>query len=319
MDKYFKKKFEVQKKVLLIFVSVLAFLIFAYLAGDINWMGDILLFIELISSVLAIVVGALALVRFYTKKTKLSFLVLGIGFLLVGLLESIYIVSAMNGFGNLLNYSSNEMFPLNMVLSNGFLSVIFFISYLVRKDYNNENSKQEKGIALGIVSVFVILVSIFLLFTNILSGYQGYLPAVVGGLLSMLMAIISIFGYWKSNTWKYEAFEYWLLFALIFVLISNIFFLPILNLEYDLMIKFSVFARFMSYVLLLIGFLVSVYEMSMREQQYLESLRKKNELLLKSKNNIEEAYMLLRKEKWQIARGKGKVKDILKHAIEDED
>jgi hypothetical protein len=57
----------------------------------------------------------------------------------------------------------------------------------------------------------------------------------------------------------------------------------------------------------------------MREQQYLESLRKKNELLLKSKNNIEEAYMLLRKEKWQIARGKGKVKDILKNAIEDED
>jgi hypothetical protein len=319
MNRYSEQKFEVHKKVLLIFVSVLAFLIFAYLAGDIIWMKDILLLIELISSILAIVVGVLALVRFYTRKSRLSFLVLGIGLLLVGVLEGVQIIASLNGFENLLSYSSGEMFPLTIVLSRGFLSIIFFLSYLVRKDYDNSNSKQEKGIALAVISIFAILISIFLLFTNVLSGYQEYIPAVIGGLLSMVLILFSIFGYWRGNTWKYEAFEYWLLFSLVFLLISNIFFLPILNLEYDLMMKFSVFANFLSYVLLFVGFLMSFYEMSMREQEYLKSLREKNELILKSKKNVEEAYMLLRKEKWQIAKKESKVKDILKNVIEDED
>ena len=93
MDEYSDKKFEVNKKMLLILITVLAFLIFAYISGSIVWMKDILLFVELISALLAIFIGTLALVRFYTKKSRLTFLLLGIGFLFVGVLEVVQIVS----------------------------------------------------------------------------------------------------------------------------------------------------------------------------------------------------------------------------------
>jgi hypothetical protein len=318
MDDYSEKKFEMHKKVLLIFIALLAFLIFAYLSGEVSWMKDILQFIQLISSIFALFIGVLALLRFYTKKSKLSFLVLGIGFLFVGFLDIFQLLVSLNGFKDFLSYSEAEIFPLSMVLSRFFLAVIFFLSYIVRKDYENPDEKKEKRISIVIVGIFLVLITIFLLFTNVLSMYQDYLPAIVGGILSLVMLAFSVFGYWKANVWKYEAFEYWTMFAIIFLLISSIFFLPFLNLEYRLLSIFSVLAQFLSYVLMLVGFLVSIYEMYSRETEYLEELKEKNESILKAKNSIEDAYLLLRNEKWEIARGKGKGKmeGILKDVIE---
>ena len=321
MDDYSEKKFEMHKKVLLIFITVLAFLIFAYLSGEISWMKDTLRFIQLISSIFALFIGVLALLRFYTKKSKLSFLVLGIGFLFVGFLDIFQLLISLNSFRDLFTYSEAEIFPLSMVLSKFFLAVIFFLSYIVRKDYENPDEKKEKKISIVVVGVFLILITVFLLFTNVLSGYQEYVPAIVGGILSLVMLSFSIFGYWRSNQWKYEPFDYWIMFAMIFLLISSIFFLPFLNLEYRLLSIFSVLAQFLSYLLVLIGFLVSIYEMYSREAEYLNELKEKNETILKAKNSVEDAYLLLRKEKWDIARGKGKgeLEDILKNVIEGKD
>lgn len=323
MDDYSEKKFEMHKKVLLLFIIVLAFLIFAYLSGEISWMQDILLFVQLIASLTAVFIGLLALVRFYTKKSKLTYLVLGLGFLFVGFLDSIQIFSSLNSFQDLLASSSTEIFPLTMVLSKAFLSVIFFLSYVVRKDYENPDRKKEKRILLIVVSIFVILMTVFLLLTNILDNYQEYLPAVIGGVLSIVLLLASIVGNWRENTWKYESFEYWEIFSMVFLLISCIFFLPFLNLEYELLSLFSVFAQCFSYVLLLIGFLVSIYEMYSRESEYLKELKEKNESILEAKNSVEDAYLLLRKEKWDIARGKGKdemegiLKDVMGSKNED--
>jgi len=303
MDDYSEKKFEMHRKVLLIFITVLAFLIFAYLSGEVSWMKDILQFVELISSIFAIFIGVLALLRFYTKKSKLSFLVLGIGFLFVGFLDIFQLLISLNGFKDLLTAAPGEIFPLGMVLSKVFLAVIFFLSYIVRKDYENPDEKKEKRISIIIVSIFFVVITAFLLFTNVLSMYQEYLPAIVGGVLSLVMLSFSILGYWRANMWKYEAFEYWAMFSMIFLLISSIFFLPFLNLEYRLLSIFSIFAQFLSYILMLIGFLVSIYEMYSRETEYLKELKGKNETILKAKNSVEDAYLLIRKEKWQIAKG----------------
>ena len=318
MDDYSEQKFEMHKKVLLVFISVLAFLIFAYLSGEISWMKDILQFLQLISSIFAIFIGILALLRFYTKKSKLSFLVLGIGFLFVGLLDIFQLLVSLNGFQDLLNYSEAEIFPLSMVLPKFFLAVIFFLSYIVRKDYENPDEKKEKKISILIVGIFLIAITVFLLFSNVVSISQDYLPAVVGGVLSLVMLSFSIFGYWRTNVWKYESFEYWAMFSMIFLLVSSIFFLPFLNLEYRLLSIFSIFAQFFSYILMLIGFLVSIYEMYSRETECLKELKEKNETILKAKNSVEDAYLLLRNEKWEIARGKGKGKmeGILKDVIE---
>jgi len=303
MKKEFNEKYEITKKILLILITCFAFLTFAYASGAISWMQDIVLFVELLSSVLAVFIGVLALLRFYTRKSRLNLLLIGVGFLFVGVLEIVQILFSLNGFGSLFSYVPSEVFPLSMILSKGFLSATLFLSWFVRKDYENPNSGKEKGIYLGIIFLFVLIISAFLLFTNVMEGSREYVPAIIGGVLSMLLLLLGIVGYLRSRNWVYDLFEYWLIFAMIFLLISTIFFIPFLNLEYDLMIKFSVFARFFSYILMLIGFLVSIYEMYRSEAEYLEVLKKKNEQLIKTKNSVEEAYLLIRKEKWDIAKG----------------
>lgn len=316
MDDYSDKKFEVQKKMLLMLIAVLAFLIFAYLSGTVSWITDTLLFVQLISAIFSMFIGLLALVRFYTKKSKLSFLVVGVGFILISFLEGFQLVSSVSSFKSLFSYSSTELFPLSMVLSMSFLAVIFFLSFLVRKEREKGGEKKEKVVYISIVSSFVLMFGIFTLFTNIFSSYHEYVPALIGGILSMLMFVLSILGYWRANTWRYGSFEYWQLFSLIFLLISTIFFLPFLNLEHDLAMKFSVFARFFSYIAMLVGFLVSIYELYDREQDYLRELKEKNELLLKTKGSVEEAYMMLRNEKWDMMREKkGKIDSILQDVI----
>ncbi|MCD4756087.1 hypothetical protein K8R20_00500 [bacterium] len=312
------KKSGGQKRYLLLLAVVFLFLIFAYVAGEIVWMQDILLFAELFSSVLAIFIGVAALVRFYTKKSKLNFLMLGIGFLCVGILDSIQLISALDGFKELLSYSPSEFFPLSMVLSKSFLAVVIFLSWFVRKDYEKTDGGKEKYLYLGIVFLFGAVLVGFLFFTNVFDSYQEYIPALVGGVLSMLLFILSILGYWKEKAWKYETFEYWLIFSLVFLLLSTIFFVPLLNLEYVLMMKFSIFAKFFSYIFMLIGFLTSIYEMYRREAGYLEELKRKNIELMQTKNLIEEAYMLIRKEKWDLVKeGKGGKKGSILQDIID--
>ena len=84
------------------------------------------------------------------------------------------------------------------------------------------------------------------------------------------------------------------------------------------MLNLSTLSKLISYVVLLIGFLQSIYEMYKREEEVQRELERKNYLLKMTKEKVEEAYMVLREEKWNISKtGKKKAtdkifKDILK-------
>jgi hypothetical protein len=300
MDGYSEEKFEMRKKVLFLFVAVLAFLTFSYAAGEISLLKNLSLFLNLISSVFALVVGSLALVRFYTQKTRLSLFVLGLGFLILGFLKGFEVLSLTTTFSSIFHYTPEKFFPIAEVLSRSFTALIFFLSYLVYRDYENLNSKKEKVAALLVVLILAVLISFAVFFTNVLSGHQQYIPAVVGGILSMVMILFSIFGYLRGKVWRYESLEYWLIVSISFSFLSTIFYLPFLNLEYDLMMGLSSLAMLFSYMFLFIGFLASIFEMYLRESEYLKKLKETNELLVKSKNCVEEAYLKLREEKMEL-------------------
>jgi hypothetical protein len=308
MGKFSQEQLEIRRKILFLLLSTFGFLTFAYFSGECSLLKESSLVFNLVSLVFALVVGSLALVRFYTKKNKLTFFVLGLGFVVLGILEAFKVFSLTTTFTSIFHYTPEEIFPLSGVLSRSFVALIFFLSYVVYKDYENVNSRREKGIALLIVSIFAVLISLFVLFTNALSGYQQYQPAVVGGILSMLMMSFSIFGYLRGKVWRYEALEYWTIVSISFALLSTILYLPFFNLEYDLMMGLSSLAMLLSYIFLFIGFLVSIYELYQRESENIKRLKEANELLLKSKSSVEEAYLELREEKQKLVK-RGRYED----------
>ena len=83
------------------------------------------------------------------------------------------------------------------------------------------------------------------------------------------------------------------------------------------MMNLSVWARFFAYLGLLIGFLNSIYEMFQKEIATQKELEEKNKIIGETKSKVEEAYFLLREEKWSLARSKGSADKILKDIVKD--
>ncbi|MBU1119933.1 hypothetical protein KKA50_01930 [Patescibacteria group bacterium] len=298
-------------------VSLLAFLGLAYWAGDIVWFKDFQPFITLISGIFALFIGVIALLRYYTKQSSLNFLFIGIGFLGIGLLDIFQVVLDLGGIGNLFTIVSTQVYPVTSVLSKTFLSVVMFISWLVsrKEGKNSKGRKKNETLLMGLVAgsfVLFIGVFIFLMMTGVV---VDSLAVIIVGLVSLMFLILSLLGYLLNRGWVTDDFNYWIIFLISFLILSQIFYLPFFNLEYSNMMNLSVWARFFAYIGLLIGFLNSIYVMFQKEVSTQKELAKKNKQLDETKAKIEEAYLMLREEKWSLARSKGSVDKILKDVM----
>lgn len=130
-----------------------------------------------------------------------------------------------------------------------------------------------------------------------------------------MLYVLTLVAYIRSSGMYYRNFDFWLIFSLTFAILSQIFYLPFLNIEYYLMLNLSTLAKFLSYTVLLVGFLHSIYEMYKSEESVQKELVKKNLVLTETKKKVEEAYMVLRSEKWELGKKKGSADKILKDIL----
>lgn len=305
------KEEHIDMQFLALLISVIAFLVFALFIGDIVWIKDFQYFIALISGVMAIFVGTLSLLRYYTKKTNMNYLFLGGGFLGVGLIEILQTMVEVGDFQNLFTFTEGGSYPLSSALAKAFLASLFLISWFVIRKKKGRGRKKELEL-MGIVCLtFVLFVATFIIL--LLRGVEvDSFIVVLIGLFSLLLYILSLLGYLFKKGWLYDDFNYWIIFTLAFLILSQIFYLPFLNLEYIHMVNLSTWAHFIAYVGILVGFLNSIYMMYQREKETQQELEEKNMLLDKTKAKVEEAYLTLREEKWELVNKKGGLGSILK-------
>jgi len=305
------KEEHIDMQFLALLIAIIAFLVFALFIGDIVWIKDFQYFITLISGITAIFIGVLALLRYYTKKTNMNFLFLGGGFLGVGLIEILQTMVEVGDFQNLFSVSDSGSYPLTSVLGKAFLASLFLISWFVIRKKKGRGRKKELEL-MGIVCLtFILFVATFIIL--LLRGVEvDSFIVVLIGLFSLLFYILSLLGYLFNKGWLYDDFNYWIIFTLSFLILSQIFYLPFLNLEYIHMVNLSTWAHFIAYVGMLVGFLNSIYMMYQKEKEIQQELEEKNILLDKTKAKVEEAYLTLRKEKWDLVNKKGGLGSILK-------
>ncbi len=295
-------------------LAILAFLGLSYWVGEVVWLNDFQLFVTLISGVFALFVGIIAILRYYTKKSSPNFLFIGIGFLGVGLLDIFQLMVNLGAFTELFSAPTDQMYSLTSVVSKAFLSCLMFVSWFVSRKASKvgkTTKKQEKALMTIVMISFALFVGVFL-FLLIKGIKVDGLGVIVIGLISLMFLLLAIIGYLLDREWIYDDFNYWIIFLLSFLVLSQIFYLPLFNLEYLNMMNLSVWARFFGYLGLLIGFLNSIYVMFQKEIETQKQLEEKNKTILDTKAKVEEAYLLLRKEKWSLAKSKGSADKILK-------
>ena len=84
---------------------------------------------EAIATLLAIVVGVMAMVRFYAKRDN-TFLFIGTGFVGTGLLDGYHAIVTSSFFSSNFPSAPSSLIPWSWIASRLFLSVLLWLSWM---------------------------------------------------------------------------------------------------------------------------------------------------------------------------------------------
>ncbi len=253
------------------------------LAGQITWVGNAELhtLVETVATLLALVIGAMALVRYYSQKTT-SYLILGSGFLGAGLLDGYHALVTSSFCAECTRSSLSTLIPWTGGLSRLLLSVLMCASLFIwrsGKHDRREEWSREREVYL-LVGAWMLVSFVFFLFTPLprlyLPRWPVHRPAeLIAGIFFSIAAV----GYWRQGEWRTDAFKHSLVLFLMVAAMSQMFYLPFSAREFDVMHTAAHILKIFSYSLILTGLFGSMYSIFRARAQAVRSLTQANESL----------------------------------------
>jgi len=244
---------------------------------------------ELLATTLALFVGVLALIRFYTKRNN-TFLLIGAGFIGTAFLDGYHAV-VTSTFFEISSFPALEvLIPWSWNASRYFLALLMFVSWFV---WRREKKVGKKGvISEHVVYAGITLVTlasfIFFAFYPLPRAYYPELffgrPQELGAALLFLAALV---GYLSKGKWKTSNFENWIILSLIAGFAAQTIFISLSVQLFDFSFDVAHGLKIISYLFALIALLVSVYHLSQDAERGKKELEEKNEELILSKRQAE--------------------------------
>lgn len=253
---------------------VLLLIIGRIVMGQSSWSGtaNLHVLMEFSAASLGLFVGALALVRFYTKQSSAYFFV-GTGFIGAGLLDAYHAMQTVS-LGDLLSSTavSQEMWQWNP--SSTFLAVLMAGSWLIwRRDRRSTETKQDY-LVVGLVALISLI--IFILIPQPPLASSNFLPGRITAVLTTIFFLIALIGYLYKGAWQQDTFENWLVIALIINVLAQGLFMFFARTPFDALFDTAVFLKQASYLCVLIGLLISMYTIFKEAEQVAASQRSAN-------------------------------------------
>ncbi len=250
------------------------------IGGDTLWAtnASIHTMMEAIATLLAFIIGALALVRFYSRK-RATFLYIGTGFLGAGLLDLNHALSTSDYF---IGAAPNapELFAWTWTSERVFLSLFLAVSVLA---WRQEERGQEVTGEFSVFATAVALTVINLLFFAYVPLTQAIFPGLPidrpAELLPGMFFALAAVGFLYKGGWRRDAFEHWLVISLVISVLCHVAFMAQSGQRYDAMFDVAHMLKIASYFAILTGLLSSVYLTFTREGRVLRALTDSNEAL----------------------------------------
>jgi PAS domain S-box-containing protein len=237
---------------------VLAYL----LSGGLTWQADVPghTVMEALASLLGVIVGAMAMVRYYARREKM-FYYIGIGFLGVGLLDG-YQAVITSEF--LVTYSPSDLSALtgwSWIVSRQFLALLLLLSWVgwLREERHEAPERISERTLLSFAVIFMVGSVVVLTLVPLPRFYfpellvsrpEEFIPA-----LFLLMAAI---GYIYKGKWHYDVFEHWLIVSLILGVAGQALFMAGSQTLFDLDFNVAHVLKLMSYLGVLVGLVLSM-------------------------------------------------------------
>lgn len=237
--------------------------------------------LESVATVMAAIVGALALVRFYSRK-QATFLFIGTGFLGAALLDLNHVLLTSDYFLVKEGLEAENLFAWSWTAERVYLSLFLFVSLLAWR----QEVKEGEGEAVHEGSVYataLVLTVVNLFFFEWVPLSQAHFPGLPfprpAEFLPGVFFGLAFVGYLLKGGWRRDAFEYYLLISLLISSILHIAFMSMSQARHDGMSDAASLLKIASYAAILAGLLNSVYETFRREAQVLAAITDANEAL----------------------------------------
>jgi signal transduction histidine kinase/CheY-like chemotaxis protein len=258
---------------LIFMVLVLGGFVFRKMTWKSN--GEMHTLLESIATVLALISGAMSLVRYYTKKSS-TFLLLGSGFLGTAVLNG-YHAAITSSF--LAGRTPSALVALTLwsgVTPRLFLSLLMCASlWGWRKELRSEAaSRKEEYLVYFLVGTFTV---VSFSFFGIVRLPPQYFPNfVIHRPLEAAPAfffVLAAIGYWRKGIWKTDDVEHWLVLSLIVGAASYLTYYPLYNKLYDPLYTFGHALTALQYACMVAGLFISMASIFKSEADKAASLR----------------------------------------------
>ena len=237
--------------------------------------------VEAVSSFLALMVGILSLVRYYSKR-DLAFLYIGAGFLATAFFDFLHTVAAAGVTEGAAYDQQTGTVTWSWTASRLYLATLLCLGWW---RWRTEGEREALGatrdrrvywtiIALGILTLLGLL---------LLPLPSGYRPEAFisrpGELVPGLTFLLALLAYLADRRWQRESFFFWLVAALALSVMSELGFLVFAERPSDLSFDIGHGYKVMSYGLVLVGLFSSVYRSFRQVEEDSRSLVRTNDAL----------------------------------------
>lgn len=210
---------------------------------------------EVAATILAAVVGALALVRYYSRKSS-TYLLLGTGFLGAACLDGYHALVSIPHFLTFLPSDMLSLVPWSWISSRLYLSVLLVL--LVWTELSDEKTsarfcKYENTVYI-IVVLFMIASFVFFVFVPLPAAYfpDLWLHRPVE-LISGVLFAAAFIGLTFRGAWREEPLHHWLIYSLILSLLGQVLIMPRSSMLFDLEFDLAHMLKLGSYLCVLFG------------------------------------------------------------------
>ncbi|HEV2963782.1 MAG TPA: response regulator [Candidatus Angelobacter sp.] len=238
--------------------------------------------LEAMATVLALITGAMALVRYYAKKSN-TFLILGGGFLGTALLDGYHTLVTSTFFTGHPPSPAADLSTWTGVVARIFLAFVMCASLLVWKREQQEPApaKFRESVVYSLIGVCITACILCFAFVSLPPTYYpnfifrrplDVLPTLVWGLAT--------FGYLAKRTWKTDDFDHWLVLTLILGVVSHLVFMFCAQI-FDAPYMTAHVLKIVQYGFVLTGLFISMFSIFRSEAEHGTRLSRMNRSLAK--------------------------------------
>jgi len=222
--------------------------------------------LETIATLLALVTGLVALVRFYSAKSS-TFLFVGVGFVGTAFLDGYHAVVTSEPFAALFPSPPVSLIPCtpwSWGASRTFLAIVLVIGWWSRRRFE----KHGRTTHVSELRVFLLVGCLTLLSLTVFAFAPlpvAYWPEGTLGrpqeIIPALLLAVAFAGYLHDRAWRNDAFEYWLLLSIAIGFVSQAFVMARSHALFDSMFDLAHILKIVSYACVFVGSLVNMHRL----------------------------------------------------------